>query len=394
MATRISIRRILLLSLALTIAIPATSQVALGDEQPVKSEPPALNASPENLTAPPPEIKPRKEKKSRKKENFEQMERHKDDGYYSSVQTRDVHKGGDFSMQDRHDGEGYYSEMKPTPKEYPKEPEPPKYVPPTPEPAAVVPVQPRPSSSEPGRKFDDDTGASGSITYTRHIKTANEMLHSGHFDLAKKHFKEAINAQPDNPDAYPGFIEACQKAKDWSETQRSIEKYLTLNPGKERDYRWQVAEALFQMQKFDKSTPELKKALGYGHHQDQIHRMLLKTAQIQNNNAEVVNEYNALCKLKPNDYQTQLDYAALLERLAKPQEAIAHYRAATTANPTDGRTMGRLAYLLMYHNKDYDGAINMYMKAMAADPANAKTYQDGVAYCQQQKQLASQPKKK
>jgi Flp pilus assembly protein TadD len=82
------------------------------------------------------------------------------------------------------------------------------------------------------------------------------------------------------------------------------------------------------------------------------------------------------------------------EVMQKPQDAISHYRSATNANPTDGRTMGRLAYLLMFHNKDFDGAIACYNKAMAADPANAKAYSDGIAYCTQQKELAAKPKKK
>jgi tetratricopeptide (TPR) repeat protein len=414
MATRISVRRILFLSLAISIALPATSSIVYGDEQaatpaapaapavtpapsPAPStpaaEPPQLNSSDRNLTAPAPEIKPHKSerKPAKKKDNFEQMERHKDDGYYGSMAAPDTKKAN-FEQQEKH-GEGYYVEVKPTPKEYPKEPTPPVYVPPTPEPAAVVPVTPR-NPNEPERKFDDDTGSSGSITYTRHVKVANEMLSSGHNDLARKHFKEAINVQPENSEPYPGLIESCQKCNDWSETQHAIEKYLQLVPAKEREYQWQLGEALFHLQRYDKSTPLLKKAAGNGHHQEQIHKMLLKTAQIQNDNAEVLAEYNALCKLKPNDYQTQMDYAVLLERLAKPQEAIAHYRAATNANPTDGRTMGRLAYLIMFHNKDYDGAIAVYNKAMAADPTNAKSYQDGIAYCMQQKQLASQPKKK
>jgi tetratricopeptide (TPR) repeat protein len=450
MATRISVRRILLLSLAISIAIPATSGIAFADEQaatpaapaatpatavepapapatpspaaapevtpaptpvaatpaptPVatpapapstpSAEPPQLNSSDRNLTAPAPEIKPRKpERKSsiKKKDNFEQMERHEGDGYYNSI-IKAPEKGANFEQQERH-GEGYYVDVKATPKEYPKEPTPPVYVPPTPPPAAVLPVTPR-NPGEPERKFDDDTGSSGSITFTRHLKTANEMLASGHNDLAKKHYKEAIHVQPENAETYPGYIESCQKTNDWSETQHGIERYLQMKPEKEREYSWQLGESLFHLQKYDKAVPVLKKSLAYGHHQEQIHRMLLKVAQIQNDNPEVIAEYNALCKVKPNDYQTHMDFAVLLERLSKPQEAITQYRAATNANPTDGRTMGRLAYLMMFHNKDYDGAIGCYNKAMAADPTNAKSYQDGIAYCMQQKQLASQPKTK
>lgn len=386
-------RSILLLSLAISIAIPASCRLAMAEESAPPAKLPeskpaeASNLTPENLTAPPPEIKPRKQErktnKVQKSANFEQMERHKADGYYAGMSTAptSIEKGANFEQQQRHDGEGYYREMKATPTEYPKEPEPPKYVPP---PAAVVPVLP-PRPHDPNeKKFDDDPGKSGSITFERGLKTGKEML-SAHPDYAKRHFKEAMHVQPENPETYPGYIEACQRTNDWSETQHGIEKLVQLQPTMEKDYSWQLGEALFHLNRYDKAVPQLKKSLAYGHHQEQIHRMLLKIAQVQANNVDVCAEYAALCKLKPADYKTHIEFGALLERLAKPQEAIAQYRAATAANPADGATFGRLAYLIMYHNKDYNTAIDCYNKAMAADPGNAKAYQDGIAYCMQQK---------
>lgn len=419
MATRNVKRNGVLLSFALSLlgcawnvaladdapaAIPAATPAPQAAEPAKQDAPAAAPVKQDTAAAPAAEESKETKKKVREKKpirkgmNFEQLEKHKDEGYYGSMQTP-MHKGDDYEQIERHkdDKEGYYSIIPQTPKEYhnvtPVPVAPPVVVTPPP----VQPPVERPTSSDPGRKFDDDPGKEGSITYTRHVKTAREMLNGGHFDLAKNHFKEALHILPDQLDVYPDLIEACRKSNDWSEAGRAIQKLEELDPKRAKEYDWQYGEAMFNLVKWDKAQPVLKKSLAHGHHQEQIHRMLLTIAKQQKNNADVLTEYAALTKLKPGDYQLRMDYAAMLELAAKPQEAIAQYRAAINNNPTDGATMGRIAYMLMYHNKDYDGAMAMYNKAIAADPRNAKTYQDGINYCAQQKQAAlsaAAPKKK
>jgi tetratricopeptide (TPR) repeat protein len=391
----ISCRKVLLLSLALSLGTPQmavlaeTAAPATATEQPVAAQATAPEAQPPAQAAEQPaaEEKVSKHTEKQKSEQKGRKGRHEDEGYYGSMQHG---KKDQFSdIQRRHQDEGYYSEIKP-------------YVPPPPEAAPVPPPQApvieqkpelvvppvRPDAS--GRKFDDDTGATGSITATRHAKQAKELLANGQFELAKRHFKESLAIVENQPELYPGYWECCTKTNDWSEALRILDKMFEVQPAKKAEFAWAYGQALYQLRRYDKAKVALKDAVKYGKNVDDIHLTLLKIAQQEHNNNDIVAEYNALLKLKPSDYKTQLEFANLLELQGRHAEALSHYKSASNLQPSDGGLAARVAYMLMYYNKDYKGAIAFYSKALAADPGNAQKYQDSIKYCQYQ----MQPQKK
>lgn len=320
--------------------------------------------------------------------------RHKDEGYYGNLQPQESTQS---DSQQRHKDDGYYSDVKSVPAYVPSteaKPIPTNLPPLTTTPVVPIPaVRPASAGGASERKFDDDTGSTGSITFTRHVNTAKEMLNTGHPDIAKRHFQDAIKMFPNQADLYQPLYESCVQMRDWSEACRTLEKLFELQPAKERELEWGYGQAQFELRHWDKAVPSLKKAAGYGHHQEQCHKMLLKIAQQQNDSAGVIAEYTALLKLK-NDYNTRVEFANYLDRIGKHPEAIVQYKSAVAIQSTDGPLMARIAYMLMFYNKDYSSAVQFYNKAIQIDPANANNYQQNIAYAQQQIDALTKPKKK
>lgn len=327
-----------------------------------------------------------REEKSKKEKNVEQ-------GYYGTM-----YKGTEVLKHEldrdeqakRHQGAGYYSTIPSTPEKYPeiKRPDPPPVVV-APVPTVITP--PRPVGPD-DRRFDDDTGGTGSITATRHAKQANELLQSGHYELAKKHFKESLRDHPEQANLYPGYWETCAHTNDWSEALRSLNKMFELNPALKKDYLWALGQALYELRRWESATATLKESLKYGKNLEEVHTYLLKIAQNERNTPQIIAEYTALIKMKPGDYKLQLELANLLELEGRHADAISRYKSASTLNPSDGALLARVAYMIMYYNKDFSSAINFYQKASSADPANAGKYNDSVKYCMQQIKMAKKSK--
>lgn len=385
---------ILAFSICLTqslVTLPALAQTAnpattSAPNAGVQSANPASGVqTPTQVLAQTPAETPQKSSEShhnKKDEMSDYQRRHNEEGYYGKERP----KQDEYSdYQHRHEDEGYYSEIKP-------------YSPPPPEakpapeplsqpikselpPLAIPPVQ----GSKPGdRRFDDDTGSTGSVIATRHSKSAEEDFQAGRFPQAIGHFRASLDAFPNQPELYPHYWEACTKNNDWSEAKVALEKWFALQPEKKKEYSWALGETLFQLRDYEKATAALNDALKYGVKLDEIHHLLLQIALVQRNNAEATNQYIALLKIKPSDYQTQLAFANMLELQGKHLDALSHYKAAVNLQPSDGALAARVAYMLMYYNKDYNSAINYYKKAMNADPANAAQYQQNIRFAESQ----------
>ncbi|MGH7192874.1 MAG: tetratricopeptide repeat protein, partial [Candidatus Saccharimonadales bacterium] len=308
--------------------------------------------------------------------------RHQDDGYYSGVKG-EAQRQSDY--QTRHKDDNYYSDIKPyvapvveVKPELPPPGQPAVQMPPPPLNVPAVGTTPG------GPKFEDDTGATGSITATRHAKSAQELFASGHFDLAKHHYRESLAVMPNQIELYGNYWESCAKTNDWGEGRRALEKLFELEPAKKKEWAWAYGETWFQLRNYDKAVAALNDALKYGNHLEEVHTDILKIGLNRRDSALINQEYAALTKIKPNDYKTQLDYANWLEVGGKHVEAIGHYRSAANLNPGDGPLAARLAYMLMYYNKDFKGAINFYTRAIAGDPLNAAKYQENIRYAQAQ----------
>lgn len=406
-------------------AAPPQSQPPAATAAPPQSQPPAVTAAPVQSQAPaagavpgssgqaadkavPPAAEKQEEPaaKSRHKKTDEEsaparhvkdsmsdnQRRHEDQGYYSGTKGKaDQERFSD--NQRRHGDEGYYTDVR----QYAPPPPEEKPVAPPVQPAIVTPpplIVPPVGSGQPNdRKLGDDTGATGSITATRHAKQAKDMLNSGHYDLAKSHFRESLQQVPSQLDLYPGYWESCAKTNDWGEARRALEKFFELDSAAKKDYYWAYGQTWFELRNYDKAVPVLREALGYGQHVDDVHADLLKIALNRKDSAGIAAEYAAVLKSKPSDAKTHKEFADWLEVQGRHSEAIAHYKSAVGIDPSDGATAGRLAYMMMFYNKDFHGAINYYQKAVAGDPLNAAKYLQSIEYAKSQIQTSS-PKKK
>jgi predicted Zn-dependent protease len=312
------------------------------------------------------------------------QKRHKDEGYYEKNGPKK--KKDDMSdYQRRHDGEGYYQEIKPYAPAPPTQAE--LVVPMThPIQTELPPLQTNAVSApkEGERKLGDDTGATGSVSATRHAKQAKDDFAAGRYPQAIGHFRASLDAFPNQPDLYPDYFEALRKGNDWSEVKITLEKWFQIAPDKKKDYSWCIGEALYNLRNYDKAREALTDSLKYGVKLDEVHNLLLKIALAQHNNADAESQYAALLKIKPSDYQTQISFANMLELQGKHADALAHYKAAVNLQPSDGALAARVAYMLMYYNKDYTSAIGYYKKAMAADPGNASKYAENIRFAESQ----------
>ncbi|HEY9791127.1 MAG TPA: tetratricopeptide repeat protein [Candidatus Obscuribacterales bacterium] len=381
-------RKALLLSLALCLAAPATFTAACAEE----SAKPAAAAADSTADKKPAAPEETSGSKRHKDDLSEYQHRHQEDGYYSGVKGESQRQSDN---QKRHSDEGYYSEVKPyvapPPEVKPALPPPTQSaLPGTPPPLVIPPV----GSTPGGSKFEDDTGATGSITATRHAKQAQELFSSGHFDLAKHHYRESLAVMPNQLELYGNYWESCAKTNDWGEGRRALDKLFELDPAKKKEWAWAYGETWFQLRNYDKAVAALNDALKYGNHLEDVHNDILKIGLNRRDSALINQEYAALTKIKPNDYKMQLDYANWLEVAGKHGEAIGHYRSAANLNPGDGALAARLAYMLMYYNKDFKGAINFYTRAIAGDPLNAAKYQENIKYAQAQIQVDKPAPKK
>jgi tetratricopeptide (TPR) repeat protein len=383
-------RKALLLSLAVCLAAPATFTVARAEE----AKPSATAAAGTGADSKPAPEKSSHQTRHNKEVFSDSQLRHQDEGYYSGVKgTNEKDKMSDYQRRHKDDG-GYYSEVKPYVAPPPEaKPEPPP-VQPALQTTAPPPLNvPAVGTTPGGNKYEDDTGATGSITATRHAKSAQELFSSGHFDLAKHHYRESLAVMPNQIELYGNYWESCAKTNDWGEGRRALEKLFELDPSKKKDYAWAYGETWFQLRNYDKAAAALNEALKYGNHLEEVHNDILKIGLNRRDPALISQEYNALLKIKPSDYKMQLDFANWLEVQGRHSDAIAHYRSAANLNPGDGQLAARLAYMLMYYNKDFKGAINFYNRAISGDPLNAAKYQENIKYAQSQIE-ASKPEPK
>lgn len=70
------------------------------------------------------------------------------------------------------------------------------------------------------------------------------------------------------------------------------------------------------------------------------------------------------------DSDMQFEYANILYKMKKTNDAIEHYKLASQLKPADAYFQERLA-LILFNEKDYAGSIAAFRKAIQADPKNS-----------------------
>jgi tetratricopeptide (TPR) repeat protein len=238
-----------------------------------------------------------------------------------------------------------------------------------------------------GKGWKDDASVSGSITLTRHVNTAKEMLDKGNWTLAKKHFGSAMAIEPSNMEYMVGYYKSCLLGQDWPSVINTLEKVFRKDPTKEKLYYADYGKALYFNNQVPEATMALKKAMTLGNNLESVHETMLGMYQYQRDCSGVATEYKALIKLNPARTERIKALADLLWQTGNQGEAATYYKQYAKTRPTDAEAHQQLGYILATI-QDYPGSIAAYKKALAISPHDPRAKQ-GLQYAQAQQKAAA-----
>lgn len=359
---------------------PAATTTPATDSKPAAAGAAKLNADDERRSK-------RKAQEEAEKEAIRKKKEQEKGGYYGSMGTTDTQKrvGADSGT------DTYYNSIKAAPKIEP------------PPPSAPIPLAPvvidgahqkvAPSANpigNAGKGWKDDASVSGSITLTRHVNTAKEMLDKGQWTLAKKHYGAAMQIEPANMEYMIGYYKACLLGQDWPSVINTLEKIFRQDPTKEKLYYADYGKALYFNNQVPQATAALKKAVTLGSNPEGVHETMLGMYQYQRDYPNVILEYKALIKCAPAKTERIKALAELLWQTGNQAESATYYKQYAKVRPTDAEAQQQLGYILCAI-KDYPGSVAAYRKALAISPADPRAKQ-GLDYAQAQQKAASASK--
>lgn len=222
------------------------------------------------------------------------------------------------------------------------------------------------------------------------LSMARDLTHRQKYREAKEPYKKALLQTPDDQTVLAEYYEVCVNCKDWSTASATLEKLFALNPAKEKDLYADYAQTLWELRKYDKAKPALKKAIKIGKDKEKSYKTLIKIAIIEKENVLVDEYYQEYFKAVPKEGEMRLEYAKWLQKNGKLKDAIPHYKVASECRPKDDNLHQTLGYILLTE-KDYAGAIQEYERAMAANARIAPEMQNSIRYA---KQMQKQEQKK
>jgi tetratricopeptide (TPR) repeat protein len=227
------------------------------------------------------------------------------------------------------------------------------------------------------------------------IQKAEVEINRKRFPDAKLILKKAINVNPKNASLYMELYSACIKSNDWSDAVSSLEKAMEIEPAREKDVYVDYGKALFQLHRYDKAKLAFARALSFGKNKDEIHKTLIQMALREKDEPEAIAEYKEYLKVKPGDGDMHWEFANFLYKGGKGlKESLPEYKAASDCRPNDSRGHEHYAYLLLC-DKDFEGSINAYTKAIKVcpNPGEVSRLNAALKYAKQQQKLAGgQPK--
>lgn len=222
------------------------------------------------------------------------------------------------------------------------------------------------------------------------LSTARDLAHRQKYREAKEPYKKALVQVPDDQTVLAEYYDVCVNSKDWSAASATLEKIFALNPAKEKDLYADYAQTLWELRKYDKAKPALKKAIKFGKDKEKTYKTLIKIAILEKENVLADEYYQEYFKAVPKEGEMRLEYAKWLQKNGKLKDAIPHYKIASECRPQDDYLHQTLGYILLTE-KDYAGAIQEYERAMAANARIANQMQTSIKYA---KQMQKQAQKK
>ncbi len=101
---------------------------------------------------------------------------------------------------------------------------------------------------------------------------------------------------------------------------------------------------------------------------------------------EASTEYSELLKLTPNDASAHFEYANLLAKTEKPDQAVSHYKTAAKLKPTVPEYQVGLGNAYMF-TRNFDAAVQAYTRACTLGGKYQTQLQQAQQYQAQQKLL-------
>ena len=222
------------------------------------------------------------------------------------------------------------------------------------------------------------------------VQKAKQEVARKRFGDAKLVLKQSLAGNQQSVPLYMELYDVSVKSNDWSDAFNSLEKVMEIDLDREKDVYADYAYTLYKLKRYDKAKLAFARALGFGKNKDLIHKTLMQIALQEKDEPTADYEYKEYLKVKPSDGDMHWEYANFLYKGKKLKESIPEYKLAAQYRPNDGYGHGFLAQLLLIE-KDYDGAMAEYRKAISTSRAeSANAYRDGLKYAMAQKK-ASQP---
>ena len=255
--------------------------------------------------------------------------------------------------------------------------------------------------------------ATFSLTSCKSVELSSAMLYIQQSDWnnAKIQLKDAIEKNPKNAEAHYLLGEVNGNQQNWAEMSKSFDNSLAISNAFEgkikgaRDKYWvtnfNMGVGNINNEKFDKAVDQfnictvidqsrfdayVNLGLVYVRSEkpDEAIKTYLMALELQPENKEVVKNLIVLYFQKqnfekvvelekeilandPDDTEAVVNLAMAYDNLGQSEKAETEYQKILERNPNDTKilfNLGRLRYM----NKDYDSAIELFERVVAADP--------------------------
>jgi tetratricopeptide (TPR) repeat protein len=232
-------------------------------------------------------------------------------------------------------------------------------------------------ASEELRKINIPEGLESSLTNEREcFKQGNDFMDEGLYKNAHLCFKQAVEFNPDNDEAWGCLGIALIKLGDYDKALKTFEKTISL---KEKSVWWfYKGLALDKLKKAEKAIKCLYKAVAIDPGNEDYWFFLGGLLAEERKYEDAIICYKNVTSLNPDFAEAWREIGDItLHGLRKYEEAISYYDKVIELNPKDDNTTLMKGLALSYTaNKKEEEAIKWYDKALKINPDNQQAMEN------------------
>ncbi len=189
------------------------------------------------------------------------------------------------------------------------------------------------------------------------------------FDLALKHFREAIRLRLDMTNARHNLILTYVEMKQWADVERETKQALNISPADPTMYR-HLAAALVEQQRLGEVVPLLEGAV---QRSPQTVDLIFQLGNVQlklGQPAQAAGSFERALRLKPDFSVAANNWGVALGHLGRYEEALRAYQIAVQLDPTYAEACANLAGAY-YNLHRYEEAKHWWRRTLKLNPGHA-----------------------